>query len=404
MVYGGHVRIRADGTQLGRNIYFPPSKDPYADLLAGNFIGMHATVLYRRDVLLAVGGFDEVLRRCEDYDVYLRLARTYSIASHPKIVAEYRWHGGNMSRDTTSMLRAALEVHDRHREQTGARERAWRTGRSAWKSWYTSGQQKKWDREQENMALRLVGLARTALTRMKRRLRNGRLHWLASRVLGVWPPPLGSVRFGELGTTKPVSLNFGWDRGTPIDRYYVENFLQACAADIQGRVLEVADDAYSSRFGGSRITRQDILHLHAGNSKATLVGDLTHPGVLPDDAFDCIVLTQTLQFIFDLPSAAGRLYSSLRRGGVLLLTVPGITAIDRGEWGPNWCWSFSPIAVSKIFEPWFGKSALTIEAYGNVFSATAFLQGFALEEVEQSKLDTYDPAYPVVVTLRAVKL
>jgi hypothetical protein len=60
--------------------------------------------------------------------------------------------------------------------------------------------------------------------------------------------------------------------------------------------------------------------------------------------------------------------------------------------------------VSKIFEPWFGKSALTIEAYGNVFSATAFLQGFALEEVEQSKLDTYDPAYPVVVTLRAVKL
>ena len=69
-------------------------------------------------------------------------------------------------------------------------------------------------------------------------------------------------------------------------------------------MLEIANDAYSSRFGGSRITRQDILHLKAGNSKATLVGDLTQPGVLPEDAFDCIVITQTLQFIFDLPQAA----------------------------------------------------------------------------------------------------
>jgi SAM-dependent methyltransferase len=215
---------------------------------------------------------------------------------------------------------------------------------------------------------------------------------------------LGSVRFGQLGTTRPVSLDFGWDRGRPIDRYYIENFLHARATDIRGRVLEIADDAYSSRFGGSRITRQDILHLHAGNSKATLVGDLTQPGVVPEDAFDCIVMTQTLHLIFDMQQAAARLYSALRRGGVLLLTVPGISAIDRGEWGANWCWSLTPASVTRLFEPWFGKSALTVEAHGNVFSATAFLQGLALEEIEQSKLDTYDSAYPVIVTLRAVKL
>ncbi len=168
--------------------------------------------------------------------------------------------------------------------------------------------------------------------------------------------------------------------------------------------MEIADDAYSSRFGGSRITRQDILHLKAGNSKATLVGDLTQPGVLPEDAFDCIVMTQTLHLIFDLPQAAGQLHSALRRGGVLLLTVPGISAIERGEWGENWCWSLSPVSVTRLFEPWFGNNAMTVEAYGNVFSATTFLQGLALEEIEQSKLDTYDPAYPVIVALRAIKL
>jgi glycosyltransferase involved in cell wall biosynthesis len=404
MVYGGHIRIRADGTQLGDDIHHPASKDPYADLLAGNLIGMHATVLYRRDILLAEGGFDEVLRRCEDYDVYLRLARKYSVASHPDIVAEYRWHGRNMSRDTAGMLRAVLAVHDRHRKQTGARKQAWRAGRRDWKSWYKNGQRESWDRGHGNTALQQTGIARMAFQGAKSRLRNGRLHRVFARLRGTWPPPLGAVRFGQLGTTRPVSLDFGWDRGTPIDRYYIENFLQARATDIRGRVLEIADDGYSSRFGGSQITRQDVLHLNAGSPKATLVGDLTQPGVLPEDAFDCIVITQTLHLIFDLPQAAARLHSALRHGGVLLLTVPGISPIDRGEWGKNWYWSLSPISVTKLFEPLFGESALTIEAYGNVFSATAFLQGLALEEIEQSKLDIYDSAYPVIVALRAVKL
>ncbi len=355
MVYGGHIRICADGSQIGNDKYRPASRDPYADLLVGNRIGMHATVLYRRDILLAEGGFDEGLRLCEDYDVYLRLARKYPVASHPEIVAEYRWHGRNMSSNTASMLRATLAVHDRHREQTG-RSRRSLASRPAYLEVLVRGLSTRGQgRDQGNVALRRTGFLRMALKRVKSRLRNGRLHRLYARVRGTWPPPLRSVRFGQLGTIRPVSLDFGWDRGTPIDRYYIENFLQARATDIRGRVLEIADDAYSSRFGGSRITRQDILHLQAGNSKATLVGDLTQPGVLPEDAFDCIVMTQTLHLIFDLPQAAGRLYSALRRGGVLLLTVPGISAIDRGEWGANWCWSLTPASVTRLFEPCFGK-------------------------------------------------
>ncbi len=196
MVYGGHIRLRADGGQLGDDRYRPASKDPYADLLAGNSIGMHGAVMYRRDILLAIGGFDEGLRRCEDYDVSLRLAQKYPIASHPGIVAEYRWHGRNMSRDTASMLRATLAVHDRHREQTGARAQAWRAGRRTWKSWY-----KKLPREdgiESRGTCLCVGLdcARMALKRAKSRLRNGRLH----RLLRARPrnlassPGLGSIR------------------------------------------------------------------------------------------------------------------------------------------------------------------------------------------------------------------
>ena len=136
MVYGGHRRIRADGKPLGPDQFQGVGEDPYADLLTGNRIGMHASALYRRDVLLALGGFDEGLRRCEDYDLYLRLALRYSIASHPEIVAEYRRHDGNMSRDGNEMLRAVLAVHDRHPGQTRAHRKAWRAGQRNWRAWY----------------------------------------------------------------------------------------------------------------------------------------------------------------------------------------------------------------------------------------------------------------------------
>lgn len=399
MVYGGHARIRRDGTQIGSGIYRPISADAYADFLTGNVIGMNAAVLYRRDVLVTLGGFDEGLRRCEDYDLYLRLAQRYPVASHPQIVAEYRWHGRNMSRDTSRMLKAVLLVHDRHREQKGDRERAWREGRQNWELWYNKGQREIWGPE-----LPWSEFKNRALRALKKQLRNGRLHGLIARARGTWPPPLGTVQFGQLAGTTPVSLDFGWDRGTPVDRYYIEQFLQTQAADIRGRVLEIADDAYSARFGGPRVTKQDILHLNAGSAKATIVGDLSKPGVLPESTFDCILLTQTLHLIFDLSQAAHRLYSALRPGGILLLTVPGISAIDRGEWGANWLWSFTGTSIGRLFEPYFGAKGLQVDAHGNVFSATAFIQGVALEEVDSSKLAINDPAYPVIITLRAEKL
>src|SRR6266446_1258255 len=138
-------------------------------------------------------------------------------------------------------------------------------------------------------------------------------------------------RHVEPKPTTPISLDFGWDRGTPIGRYYIESFLADRTADISGRVLEIGDDAYSRRYGGSQITKQDVLHLDVNHPIASLVGDLTQPDVLPDGAFDCILLTQTLQLIFDLEQAVRRLHAALRPGGVLLFTVPGISQIDRGQ-------------------------------------------------------------------------
>jgi GT2 family glycosyltransferase/SAM-dependent methyltransferase len=403
MVYGGHRRIRATGERVGSDNYKAVSKDAYGDLLSGNRIGMHATVLYRRDILMTLGGFDEGLRRCEDYDLYLRIARSYPVASHPDIIAEYRWHDHNMSRNTEEMLRAALAVHARYRGQTPEQRRAWRAGKHNWKAWYRTGQL-DWDGPLPRAAGKsaLERLACSTARLIKDRFHNGRLPALLARARRTWPPPIGLVDFGQLSNTSPISLNFGWDRGTPIDRYYIENFLAKHAEDITGRVLEIGDDSYSRRYG-SKVSKQDVLHIDPHHAKATLFGDLTQPGILPDEAFDCIILTQTLQLIFELEESVTRLNAALKPGGILLLTVPGISPIDRGEWASQWCWSFTAVSIRRLFLRRFTSDALDIKTHGNVFAAMAFLQGASLEEIDRSKLDIHDQAYPVIITLRAQK-
>ncbi len=140
-VYGGFRAIAEDGRAAGPDRCYAIEGDGHLALLRENLIGMHATVLYRRDVLLAEGGFDEALRQGEDYDAYLRIARKYPIASYPTIVAEYRKHAQTMSVDSLSMLRSTLTVLDRHeaRIAAGASERAaLREGRANSRDYFAS--------------------------------------------------------------------------------------------------------------------------------------------------------------------------------------------------------------------------------------------------------------------------
>ena len=206
---------------------------------------------------------------------------------------------------------------------------------------------------------------------------------------------------GRIASLSPLSTDWGFDRGLPVDRYYIERFLGTHSADIRGRILEVAEDTYSRRFGGSKLQRQDILSL-APDDAATIIGDLAEPGVLPTSAFDCIVLTQTLHLIFDLRTAVEQLHRALRPGGALLLTVPGITPVDRGGWKENWHWSLTEASLARLLSGSFDREKIELSVYGNLYAATAFLHGAAIEELSRRKLDPFDPAYPVTVAARAI--
>lgn len=212
------------------------------------------------------------------------------------------------------------------------------------------------------------------------------------------------MSFGDLGRTEPVSRAFGGDRGTPLDRYYIEAFLAAQADDIRGRVLEIGESTYTRRFGGGRVSEAVVLDAPGtANPNATLEADLAGGEDVPRAAFDCIVLTQTLHMIFDVAGVVRTVHRALVPGGVVLATVPGISQIDAQDGPDKWFWFMTQTACRLVFAAAFGPDAVTVATHGNVYAATAFLQGLAFEELDRAKLDVVDPLYPVISTIRARK-
>jgi SAM-dependent methyltransferase len=210
--------------------------------------------------------------------------------------------------------------------------------------------------------------------------------------------------FGDLRRLNPFSPYWGYDRGQPIDRYYIEKFLALNAQDIHGNVLEIGDDIYTRTFGGDRVKQIDVLDLPTqGNDKATIFADLANANHVPTEKFDCIVFTQTLHLIYDFTAAVRTLHRILRPRGVLLATFPGLSKTSHSEWSGSWFWRFSKESATRIFEQCFNSPELTVVAYGNILSAIAFLYGMAVNELTQKELDFHDPDFEVTIAVRVVK-
>lgn len=198
---------------------------------------------------------------------------------------------------------------------------------------------------------------------------------------------------------KPISCVFGFDRGQPIDRYFIESFLDENSNCIQGRVLEIADNEYTLKFGKNNVTKSDVLHAVEGNPKATIVGDLVTGEGLPENAFDCFILTQTLQFIFDIDSAVKNVVKCLKPGGTVLITVAGISQISRYDmdrWGDFW--RFTDKSLRMIFEKYVPTENITVRTYGNILTSIAFLHGLAVDELTQEEVNYIDRDYQMVIT------
>lgn len=232
--------------------------------------------------------------------------------------------------------------------------------------------------------------------------------WLRAqqRRLGLQAVPVGSVDFGSLDRLSPISPIFGKDRDlVTIERYYIEQFLAEHATDVRGRTLEMGDPAYTVKFGGDRVTRPDVLHYVEGNPQATIVADLTDAGNIPDNSFDCIIITQTLQMIFEIEAAVGTLHRILKPGGVVLATSHGMSRVARREGVDDWgeYWHFTSQSKRRLFGAAFGRDNVAVQTYGNVLSCVANLHGLGAREIKPEQIDYNDPNFELLVCVRAVK-
>jgi SAM-dependent methyltransferase len=220
---------------------------------------------------------------------------------------------------------------------------------------------------------------------------------------------LAAATLGRTAPLVPVSRSFGFERGQPIDRHYIEHFLRRhgswpgySVGDIRGEVMEVGDDVYTRRFGGDDVTRVEVLHVSADNPAATLVGDLVSGKGVPQEAFDCVICTQTLNMVYDVRAAVRTLARALKPEGVLLLTVAGVCPAarpDRDLWGDYW--RFTSLATRRVLEEEFPPSGVHVEAYGNLASAIGFMRGLAAGDLRTDELTPADPDYEILIAARA---
>ncbi|WP_232064898.1 class I SAM-dependent methyltransferase [Rhodocytophaga rosea] len=147
----------------------------------------------------------------------------------------------------------------------------------------------------------------------------------------------------------------------------------------------------------------EILHVNDSNPHATIIGDLSDAPHIPENSFDCIILTQTLHLVYDYKAVIRTCFRVLKPGGTLLLTVPGITPIDYGEWESTWYWSFTGRAIEKILAEVFPTNQIKINTYGNTYVAAAFLYGMGLPELKKEMLEIHDPHMQVIITANSVK-
>jgi peptidoglycan/xylan/chitin deacetylase (PgdA/CDA1 family)/glycosyltransferase involved in cell wall biosynthesis/SAM-dependent methyltransferase len=373
----------------GASYVWSPSAPTFVDAISTGGVP-HASTMLRRRLWKEVGGFDESLRSFELLDFWASaIERGFRGVILDEPLLNYRVRTGSRYRQSIQPETYLARLRHFYAKHGAAIERHGLELIEGKEAFLVS----------QREYLETLESRKRSLTEELARLRQD-----ISETVGALES-LGSSRvaWGDLQRVRPLSRQWGRDRGTSIDRHYIERFLHQHRADIQGRVLEVHDSIYTERFGGNAVMTRDVIDIDPGNHLASLVADLRHADAIPEATYDCIILTQTLQLIDDIPAVLAECARILRPGGVLLATVPSVIRVD-DEAGPDRdYWRLTEASARKLFAGVFLLDAFEVTAYGNVMACSAFLYGLSAEEMTPADLDHVDPTFPVVITIRAVK-
>jgi peptidoglycan/xylan/chitin deacetylase (PgdA/CDA1 family)/glycosyltransferase involved in cell wall biosynthesis len=355
--------------------------------------GPHVSSMFRRRLWNAVGGFDDSLDGYEDTDFWMSAIDRGCLGEViPEALLLYR---------VRSDSRYGRAIN--HRAYLPTMERLYR------KHWpfFDESERTQLVLEKDRFILEQRAHANHLLHR-KAELNEevANLNGEISRVLvDLGQRHWEAFEWGDLRRPSPVSSFWGFDRGVPIDRHYIEEFLARHTIDIRGRVLEVKDSTYTVKYGGSRVWRSDVVDIDPENPHATINADLSDVDALPKELFDCFILTQTLHVVYDATAVIRSAHRVLKPGGVLLCTIPCVSRVSNEDGGPDNAdfWRLTPAAARTLFAEVFPVNAFDVAGEGNLMACAAFLQGLAAHELEPETLVASDPSFPLICCVRAIK-
>lgn len=204
-------------------------------------------------------------------------------------------------------------------------------------------------------------------------------------------------------SSKPLSTQYGFDRGLPLDRFFIDDFLNKHSSYIKGNCLEILNNDYTVKYGYNNVIKSDVLDIDESNKKATIIDDLRNLKKIRDNTYDTIILTQVLQFIDDVESAISECHRILKPNGIILVTLPSISRADCTSGTDGDFWRFTQASAKYLFEKSFKTENIEINFYGNARSGIYFYAGLSVEDTPKKILLDKDNNFPTIITVRATK-
>ncbi len=363
-----------------------PSEPAFVDAVSTGGVP-HASTMVRRDLWESIGGFDEGLASYELLDFWAAVFEggfRGVVLDEPLLNYRVRPRSGYRRSIEPRTYRARLgHFYAKHREAVERHGLDLILGKEAFlleqREYRRSLESRAASREEEIAAL------------------DGEIATL-SRADGA-----SKVSWGDLDGVAPIDARWGRSRGKPVDRFYIERFLDENRNAIAGRVLEVEEALYATRFGGGRVERCDVLDRDPDNPRANVVADLRCASAIRSETYDCIILTQTLHLIDDMKAALTEAHRLLRPGGVLLATAPSVIRVDDRAGLDGDFWRLTEASARRLLADVFPLEAFDVRTSGNVKVCAAFLYGLSVEDLSPEDLAADDSSFPLVVTMRATR-
>ncbi len=215
--------------------------------------------------------------------------------------------------------------------------------------------------------------------------------------LGLLVPPPGTLDWGDLRRREPLCQVFGLGRGTPIDRHYLERFVESSRPLISGDVVDVGGDpADRVRFRLDGLSSFRVLDV-ADRAGVDVVADVHDAAALPEGSVDTVLLFNVLEHVRDPRTVAANVHRWLRPGGRCLVMVPNAQRLHHAAEDH---WRFSATGLALVFDCFASTEP---RSYGSLTTVLASFTGAAAEELTAAELAEHQADHPVATCLVATK-